>query len=1108
MKLFSQGSGRHRARLKTVLGVGLRVAAILAAIAAVALLLLAWRLSSGSVSLDFMRDHLRERVAASLGDGASVDVSEVSLRWASDEGFVVTVADVHIVSPESGLRIAVPSLDMSVTPADLAGAQLSPSTIVVRTPHFRLPVAPGGADAATAQDAEDSFALASQLLRTIRRTAIERGLERLRIEDGEVALTFGAGTTDRRFWSNIALVAAFDAEKKVLSVEASADGQAGRWDVSAAFTPGENGADVLTLKGTQLAPADFIPAPEALSGVPIAHIPLYPDVEVVFSPENEIADAHAEVVIGAGLLSVGDDEVALLDEARVVVNWDRKAKAFRIEPSVAEFGETRFRFAGSLKATSPDAIDRWRFGIEITDMVLKPRDEDGPPVDIERIVVEGRISGSRRFLAVERGDIYVGGRRVFAAAGSAGIGPAGPSLALAFNVEPISGLLAKRLWPGFAAKPVRRWIMDNLIDAETVSGQAVIALGPEEMDGDPATYGWPDDAMDIAFKVENAVLRTVGDLPPVRIPLSKGRLLGGEFEMTAATASAKTAAGRKADISDIRFFVADVRPPGKDGDLSFRIAGDAPAIGELVAAKPISALKRVGVKPTDLTGAVDGSLDTRIPLVKDVELDDIDWRFVANLSDFASKAPIRGQSVSNANLTVKLDPQLAQVSGRAKFDGLDADVDLIEPLDGSEAAARRGITLVLTDAERKKRGIDLAPLLEGPISVAIDSGPNDKHRTLRVDLTSARVAIPGLEWVKKAGQRGSAELTLAEAESGTDVTKLIVRADGLAIEGSARIDKAGAIQSAKIDKLRAGATKDARLTLTRVGNGFSIRLTADTLDGRPIIRFMLGSGGGNDGDTTDLSIKASVGRIIGLNDASLSSVTLDLTQAGGHTARFDFSGTIGASDRLRASIRPDGGKRNLRMATSNMGYTLRFLDLYTRMRGGQGLLDAVLVGTGRAAGKLQIAKFAIAEDPGLREILKRTQDSSNAKEGARVIPQKAVKTGSATFDKLDVTFSKNGDLLKVGEGVLRGAAVGGTVRGAINLKNQRVDMTGTMVPAYGINNLFGRIPLLGEVVGGGSDGGLIGITFKVEGTIANARVVSNPVSAVAPGIFRKIFEYR
>jgi hypothetical protein len=69
-------------------------------------------------------------------------------------------------------------------------------------------------------------------------------------------------------------------------------------------------------------------------------------------------------------------------------------------------------------------------------------------------------------------------------------------------------------------------------------------------------------------------------------------------------------------------------------------------------------------------------------------------------------------------------------------------------------------------------------------------------------------------------------------------------------------------------------------------------------------------------------------------------------------------------------------------------------------------------------------------------------------------------------------------------------------------------MTGTYLPAYAFNNLFGQIPILGMVMGGGMREGLIGVTFKIDGPIAQPQVFFNPLSAIAPGIFRKIFEFQ
>ena len=68
-------------------------------------------------------------------------------------------------------------------------------------------------------------------------------------------------------------------------------------------------------------------------------------------------------------------------------------------------------------------------------------------------------------------------------------------------------------------------------------------------------------------------------------------------------------------------------------------------------------------------------------------------------------------------------------------------------------------------------------------------------------------------------------------------------------------------------------------------------------------------------------------------------------------------------------------------------------------------------------------------------------------------------------------------------------------------------MNGTFVPLYGLNNMFGQIPIVGMILGGGSNEGLIGITYEVVGTPGAPVLRVNPISLMAPGVTRKIFEF-
>jgi hypothetical protein len=67
-----------------------------------------------------------------------------------------------------------------------------------------------------------------------------------------------------------------------------------------------------------------------------------------------------------------------------------------------------------------------------------------------------------------------------------------------------------------------------------------------------------------------------------------------------------------------------------------------------------------------------------------------------------------------------------------------------------------------------------------------------------------------------------------------------------------------------------------------------------------------------------------------------------------------------------------------------------------------------------------------------------------------------------------------------------------------------VHLRGTFVPFYGLNNMFGlgQIPLVGMLLGGSNEG-LVGITYEAVGPPSAPRISVNPVSAIAPGLLRK-----
>ena len=107
----------------------------------------------------------------------------------------------------------------------------------------------------------------------------------------------------------------------------------------------------------------------------------------------------------------------------------------------------------------------------------------------------------------------------------------------------------------------------------------------------------------------------------------------------------------------------------------------------------------------------------------------------------------------------------------------------------------------------------------------------------------------------------------------------------------------------------------------------------------------------------------------------------------------------------------------------------------------------------------------------------------------------------AEFDWRD---SKNGRVINVRNGKASGASIGLTFGGILNQDKNSIDMSGTVVPVAGVNKVVSKIPIVGELLTGGKDGGVIAATYAVKGTPENPDVFVNPLSVLAPGFLRSI----
>ena len=116
----------------------------------------------------------------------------------------------------------------------------------------------------------------------------------------------------------------------------------------------------------------------------------------------------------------------------------------------------------------------------------------------------------------------------------------------------------------------------------------------------------------------------------------------------------------------------------------------------------------------------------------------------------------------------------------------------------------------------------------------------------------------------------------------------------------------------------------------------------------------------------------------------------------------------------------------------------------------------------------------------------------------------AIRGKNLAFDEIQVPFElvPEGELT-IKDGYAAGSNLGVTFHGIANLDH--VDIAGAVIPAYFVNSLPGKIPLIGALFREGEGGGLLSVKYSVKGRPSKPQVEFHPLSSMAPGALGYIF---
>ena len=794
---------------------------------------------------------------------------------------------------------------------------------------------------------------------------------------------------------------------------------------------------------------------------------------------------------GAGNIIDSDtpDYPMAIDSAEVSVEWDAGRRVL-VAPFKIVSGENRITMLAHLEPPN-DSVTDWQLGFSGGTIVLAEIDNE-PPLIFNRISIGLRFDTEKRRVLLTQADISNGDIGV---AGSGVIDYSGePRLQLGVAGTPMSASALKRIWPTLVVPEVREWVIGRV---ERGSLQRIeIGINSPVKNLSRRGPPIPDDGLAINIVGSGMTLRPVDDLPLVHDADLKAHVTGRTATVTIGQAAADTPAGRKLNISDFVFEVPDMAPKPSPARVKFKIDGPVPAAAEILASDKLSEFSGTLIDPNSSKGTISAVVTLGLPIKRELTKADTTYNITADLSGFAADRLVMNQKLEANTLKVVANNVGYQVKGDVRINGQAASLDYRKP---SEGDADIKLQATLDDASRARLGFDLGPAVSGAIPIKLTGKIGGDSRVgVDADLTSLKLdnILPG--WVKLPGKTSHAAFNVVQTQQSTRLENIVIDGGGMSIKGSVEVDQNGDLISLNFPTYSPSEGDKTSLRADRGADGvLKVVMRGDVFDGRGFLKSAIA---GRETDTKpktknfDFDLDVKLGAVAGYFGEALRSVDAKLSRRSGTIKNFALTGKLGRDTLLTGDLRGRAqGRDVIYLETNDAGAFFRFADTYSKLVGGQ----------------LQLAMDPPTVEPGAREGLISVRDFSVKGEAALDRLAAGASTNAPTgvaFSRMRAEFTRQNGQLTIREGVVKGPTIGGTIEGSIDSTSQ-VRMSGTFVPLYGINNVFGQIPVLGLFLGGGSNEGLFGVTYEVVGTLGQPVLRVNPISAMAPGVLRKIFEF-
>ncbi len=1052
---------------------------------AILLVLLAWRLSTGPISLTFLSPHVER--ALSAGDGSfGVRLDETILTWAGwERALDVRVLNVRAVDAGGAAVAVVPELSLSLSVRGLLEGKLALKSVEFHRPaiqvlrredgSFQIGFGEGGGGS----DVLSTRSLDSLLARGESDERV-RYLSRVDIHDAELMIV------DRKlngFWrapaSEIELRRNDFGWEGEVSLGLEIDGRTAGLTVLGVYQADGRHLD-LGIEVDQVVPASLAGLEGGLSPLAALDLPFAGKLVMSVSLDGDVEALDFDFSGGRGhLRPEGEFEQSIpVTSAQISGQYDGSARQ-------AEFERIEFEFEDDATLLLPKA--------------------GGHRLPLRSMAATAIVSVGDRRVQVSTLEADLGGPSILSQVTLTGWGD---DLDIEFQgaLQNLSVDEIERYWPRAWGDDPHDWVVANLSDGairearvdlrmRANSGEYVI----DRLTGTMDLRGFTVDYLSPMPKVRNADGQVTFDQETFKIEIARGKSKG-------------------LSIREGTLLFTDLDKHDQWLTVDMVIDGPFRDALELVDHEPLGFASAIGVRPDHADGTSATRLYLHFILIDELTFEKVDVAASARIQNASLTGALFGRDIREGDLELRVDKNAMEVRGDVTLATIPGILEWQEYFDeGGPYRSRYVLKGTINDEQLMTQlGVDFPPFSPEFMAGDIDAElvwtvQRDGNGVMEaeLDLSRASLSFPTLGWQKDPGVAGQATVKIGlDGKQVLDIPGFAVAAGDLSVLGSAAFQHDGSgLARIDFERLAFGRTRVQGAVIPGGDGGWTVTLHGRSLDLSPIFEEMSETASSDQEDSgsagPDVSFSVDLDEVWVAPDQSIRGVEGSLVRGNGEWRTVNLEGLVGDEKTITVRMEPVADeRRELSVLAEDAGASLRTFGYYENMVGGRLELSGTIDDRAEGSpldGHLRISDFRVVNAPILAHVV-----------GVLALTGigDALQGQGLSFSLFEMPFTRHEGVLTVTDARAGGASLGFTASGTIDAHKDVLEIEGTLVPAYAINSALGRLPVVGQIFSGGEKGGgIFAASYRISGPSEAPRMVVNPLAALAPGILRKLFGF-